>query len=63
MRLPARVRTGLKRGHGLLEDWVVVLGSLEVNDVLRGIDVVDALVTAKLQGLAINKTYIHASRL
>ena len=38
MRLPARVRTGLKRGHGLLEDGVIVLGSLEVDDVLRGID-------------------------
>ena len=38
VRLPARMRTGLKRGHGLLEDWVVVLGRFEVNDVLCGID-------------------------
>ena len=38
VRLPARMRTGLKRGHGLLEDRVVVLGESEVNDVLRGID-------------------------
>ena len=35
VRLPARVRTGSKGGHGLLEDRVVVLGSLEVDDVLR----------------------------
>jgi hypothetical protein len=28
MRLPARMRTWGKRGYGLLEDWVVVLGSL-----------------------------------
>ena len=38
MRLAARMRTWGKRGYGLLEDWVVVLGSLEVNDVLCGID-------------------------
>ena len=38
MRLPARMRTRLKHGHGPLEDRVVVLGSLEVDDVLRGID-------------------------
>ena len=38
MRLPARVRTWGKRGHGLLEDRVVVLGRFEVDDVLCGID-------------------------
>ena len=38
VRLPARVRTGLKHGHGPLEDRVIVLGRLEVDDVLRGID-------------------------
>ena len=32
--LPARMRTGLKRGYGLLEDWVIVLGRLEVDDVV-----------------------------
>ena len=29
--LPARMRTGLKRRHGLLEDRVIVLGRLEVD--------------------------------
>ena len=38
VRLPARVRTGLKHGHGPLEDRVVVLGRFEVDDVLCGID-------------------------
>ncbi len=38
VRLPARMRTGLKHGHGPLEDRVVVLGRFEVDDVLRGID-------------------------
>ena len=38
VRLPARMRTGLKHGHCPLEDRVVVLGRLEVNDVLCGID-------------------------
>ena len=38
VRLPARMRTGLKHGHGPLEDRVVVLGRLEVDDVPRGID-------------------------
>ena len=38
VRLPARMRTGLKHGHGPLEDRVIVLGRLEVDDVLRGID-------------------------
>ena len=37
VRLPARMRTGRKGGHGPLEDRVVVLGRLEVDDVLRGI--------------------------
>ena len=37
VRLPARMRTGLKHGHGPLEDRVVVLGRFEVNDVPRGI--------------------------
>ena len=38
VRLPARMRTGRKGGHGLLEDRVIVLGRLEVDDVPRGID-------------------------
>ena len=38
VRLPARMRTGLKHGHGPLEDRVVVLGRLEVDDIPRGID-------------------------
>ena len=38
VRLPARMRTGLKHGHGPLEDRVVVLGRFEVDDVLCGID-------------------------
>ena len=38
VRLPARMRTGRKGGHGLLEDRVIVHGRFEVNDVLCGID-------------------------
>ena len=38
VRLPARMRTWGKRGYGPLEDRVVVLGCLEVDDVLCGID-------------------------
>ena len=38
VRLPARMRTGLKRRHGLLEDRVIVLGRLEVDDIPRSID-------------------------
>ena len=38
VRLPARVRTGLKHGHGPLEDRIIVLGRLEVDDIPRGID-------------------------
>ena len=38
VRLPARMRTWGKRGHGPLEDRVVVLGRFEVDDVLCGID-------------------------
>ena len=38
VRLPARVRTWGKHGHGPLEDRVVVLGRFEVNDIPRGID-------------------------
>ena len=38
VRLPARMRTGLKHGHGPLEDRIVVLGRLEVDDIPRGID-------------------------
>ena len=38
VRLPARMRTGRKGGHGPLEDRVIVLGRFEVDDVLRGID-------------------------
>ena len=38
VRLPARMRTGRKGGHGLLEDRVIILGRLEVNDIPRGID-------------------------
>ena len=32
VRLPARMRTWGKRGHGLLEDRVVVLGSARYGD-------------------------------
>ena len=38
VRLPARMRTGLKHGHGPLEDRIIVLGRLEVDDIPRGID-------------------------
>ena len=38
VRLPARMRTGRKGGHGPLEDRIVVLGRFEVDDVPRGID-------------------------
>ena len=39
MRLPARMRTWGKRGYGLLEDWVVVLGSLEVKAYLSLLEI------------------------
>ena len=35
VRLPARMRTGLKHGHGPLEDRVVVLGRFEVDETHR----------------------------